>query len=68
MGISELDPVIECCKKDVDRALLRETLRLTPDERIRRLVRILQEVDQLFQRSALARNRLVSAWARSLSK
>jgi hypothetical protein len=66
--MSELDPVIEFCKKDVDRTVLRETLRLTPDERVRRLVRILQEVDQLWQRSASARRRLISAWVRSLSK
>lgn len=33
----EPDPVIEFYKKDVDRSLLRENLKLTPDERLRRL-------------------------------
>ena len=68
MGTPELDPVIECCKRDVDRATLRETLRLTPDERVRRLVRMLHEIDQLFHRSASARRKLIAAWERSLSK
>lgn len=31
------DPVIEAYKKDVDRTLLRENLKLTPDERLARL-------------------------------
>ena len=31
------DPVIEAYKKDVDRTLLRENLKLTPEERIRKL-------------------------------
>ena len=31
------DPVIEAYKKDIDRTLIRENLRLTPEERIRKL-------------------------------
>lgn len=31
------DPVIEAYKKDVDRTLLRENLKLTPDERLLKL-------------------------------
>ena len=31
------DPVIEVFKKDVDRTLLRENLRLTPEQRLRKL-------------------------------
>jgi hypothetical protein len=31
------DPIIEAFKKDVDRTLLRENLKLTPEERIRKL-------------------------------
>jgi len=31
-----LDPVIEAYKKDVDRTLLRENLKLTPEERVRK--------------------------------
>lgn len=38
---SSLDDVIALYKRDVDRTLLRENLRLTPEERIRKLVRFL---------------------------
>jgi hypothetical protein len=31
------DPVIEVYKKDIDRTLLRENLKLTPEERLRKL-------------------------------
>ena len=31
------DPVIEAYKKDVDRSLLRENLKLTPEARLRKL-------------------------------
>ena len=31
------DPVIEAYKKDIDRTLIRENLKLTPDERLRKL-------------------------------
>jgi hypothetical protein len=33
----EPNPVIEAYKKDVDRTLLRENLKLTPDERLLKL-------------------------------
>jgi hypothetical protein len=35
-----MDDVIEQYKKDVDRGLLREALKLTPTERLRRLVEL----------------------------
>jgi hypothetical protein len=31
------DPVVEVYKKDIDRTLLRENLKLTPEERVRKL-------------------------------
>jgi hypothetical protein len=37
---SSMDDVIEQYKKDVDRGLLREALKLTPTERLRRLVEL----------------------------
>lgn len=43
----EPDPVIEAYKKDVDRTLLRENLRRTPEERwenILRMYRLAEEV------------------------
>jgi hypothetical protein len=36
-GRLEPDPVIEAYKKDIDRTLIRENLKLTPDERLRKL-------------------------------
>jgi len=33
----EPDPVIEAYKRDIDRTLLRENLKLTPEERLRKL-------------------------------
>lgn len=33
----ECDPVIEVFKKDIDRSLLRENLKLTPEQRIAKL-------------------------------
>jgi hypothetical protein len=38
----EPDPVIEAYKKDVDRTLLRENLKLTPEQRIERLINVLR--------------------------
>ena len=37
---SSMDDVIDVYKKDVDRTLLREALKLTPDQRLRRLVEL----------------------------
>jgi hypothetical protein len=41
------DPVIEYYKKDVDRTLLREHLKLTPQQRIERLVAFMQSLERL---------------------
>ena len=38
------DPVIEAYKKDVDRSLLRENLKLTPEERVRKAESVLRSV------------------------
>ena len=43
----EPDPVIEVLKRDVDRSLLRERLRLTPYERLLELQRALDGLEQL---------------------
>jgi hypothetical protein len=42
-----VDPVIEAYKKDVDRTLLRENLKLTPQERSEQLVRVLADIAEL---------------------
>jgi hypothetical protein len=49
----EPDPVIEAYKKDVDLTLLRENLKLTPDERLRKLEQFVRDLDTL--RSAARR-------------
>jgi hypothetical protein len=41
------DPVTEYYKKDVDRTLLREHLRLTPQQRLERLVAFMRSLDVL---------------------
>ncbi len=41
------DPVIEAYKKDVDRSLLRENLRLTMEERVRRLMELQRVAEEL---------------------
>ena len=43
----EPDPVIEAYKKDVDRTLLRENLRRTPEERLDNLVALVSFVVEL---------------------
>jgi hypothetical protein len=35
--VIEPDPVIELFKKDIDRTLLRENLKLSPEERLRKM-------------------------------
>jgi hypothetical protein len=41
------DPVTEYFKRDVDRTLLREHLRLTPQQRLEKLVRFMRSLDAL---------------------
>lgn len=41
------DPVVEAYKKDVDRTLLREHLRLTPQQRLEKLVAFMRSLERL---------------------
>lgn len=41
------DPVIEAYKKDVDRTLIRENLKLTVDERVRKMIAMLRFVEEV---------------------
>ena len=41
------DPVIEAYKKDVDRTLIRENLRLTPEQRIDKLMALQRFAEEL---------------------
>jgi hypothetical protein len=43
----EPDPVIEAYKKDVDRTLIRENLKLTVDERLRNLMSLQDFAEEL---------------------
>ena len=53
---SSLDDIIDVYKKDVDRTLLREQLRKTPDQRVRELVDLERLAEEL-QRSVKRANR-----------
>ena len=53
--VFEPDPVIEAYKKDVDRTLLREHLKLTPQQRLEKLVAFMRAVEEL--RGAAAKRR-----------
>jgi hypothetical protein len=46
-GQPYVDPVIEAYKKDVDRTLIREMLKLTPEQRILRLQQALEDLVEL---------------------
>lgn len=43
----DLDPVIEAYKKDIDRTLIRENLKLTPDQRLRKLQDFMRSVESI---------------------
>ena len=51
--MSLMDAVIEAYKREVDRTLLRENLRLSPEERVRELMELLTAVEE-FQRAGRA--------------
>ncbi|MEO1171604.1 MAG: hypothetical protein AAFX94_06080 [Myxococcota bacterium] len=42
-----MDAVIELYKKDVDRTLIAANLRLTPDQRVRKLVELVNAMEAL---------------------
>jgi hypothetical protein len=51
------DPVIEAYKKDVDRTLLRENLKLTPDQRARKFLDFARFAWELSEAGRRARER-----------
>ena len=53
----EPDPVIEVYKRDVDRTLIRENLRLTVEERFDALMRLQQFAEELQRAGREARRR-----------
>lgn len=52
------DPVIEAYKKDVDRSLLRENLKLSVEERVRRALAFHRNLDELRRAGAESRSRV----------
>jgi hypothetical protein len=54
--VTSLDAVIERYKLDVDRTLLRENLRRTPEQRLRRLMELQRFAEEL-QRAGAERKR-----------
>ena len=48
-------PTIEAYKKDVDRSLLRENLRLTTEQRVKKMLSALQLVEALHRSRSVAR-------------
>ncbi len=58
VGVSlDPDPVIEACKKDIDRTLIRENLKLTPDQRFQQLMQLQQFAGELQAAGQRARGR-----------
>lgn len=51
----ESDPVIEAYKKDVDRTLIRENLRLSVEERFEKLMRLQEFAEELRRAGRQAR-------------
>lgn len=51
------DPIVELYKKDVDRTLLRENLKLTVEERFRRAMALAKFADELRRAGREARAR-----------
>ena len=50
------DPVIEAYKKDIDRTLFRENLRLTIEQRIRKLEAFMRSLESIRGSARKARN------------
>ncbi len=52
-----IDPVVEAYKRDVDRTLLRENLKLSPSQRLEKFVRFAAFADKLRQAGIRARRK-----------
>jgi hypothetical protein len=48
-ALRDRDPVIEAYKRDIDRTLLRENLKLTPQQRLLKLTAFLASIETLRQ-------------------
>jgi hypothetical protein len=50
-----IDPVVECYKKDVDRTIIRENLKLTVQQRVDRFMEFMRFAEQLRKAGEQAR-------------
>ena len=57
MSEIDRDPVVEAYKKDIDRTLIRENLKLTPEERLRKAMELARFADELKRAGIEARRR-----------
>ncbi len=55
------DPVIEVYKKDVDDTLLRENLKLTPEQRVRNLMALQEFIEEVQRAGRQARRQARAA-------
>jgi hypothetical protein len=55
-GIGFVDPVVEAYKKDVDRTLLRENLKLSVDERFQKFEQFMEYINELRKAGRRARS------------
>ena len=53
----DIDPVVEAYKKDIDRTLIRENLKLTVEERFRKAMALARFADELRRAGREARSR-----------
>lgn len=53
---SSIDDIIDLYKKDVDRTLIREALKLTPEQRILRMIKFMEDLEEL-RRAAQSKQR-----------
>lgn len=53
---SSIDDIIDLYKKDVDRTLIREALKLTPEQRILRMIKFMEDLEEL-RRAAQSKRR-----------
>jgi hypothetical protein len=51
------DPVIEAYKKDIDRTLIRENLKLTPEQRLLQLMKLQELAEELWAAGRRSRGR-----------
>jgi hypothetical protein len=47
MPVDDLDPVVEAYKKDIDRTLIRENLKLTVEERFRKAMALMRFAEEM---------------------